>query len=250
VLIRAVAFLLLAVFPLADVRLNVTCRDSDSIYIPTNLAGTYFQVTNDVWGDPKSEHVQCVSGGNGGLGWQWSKPRFTYAPYFPHISLNVSQITPKRVTEISRLQVIASLVIAASGTYNLAFDVWITADLNGIQVTDEVMVWLLWTNRTLTRVPITTTDGFNNYGYMTYMDRWRFHAFFLLANTIPFVVDLKRLLTFAGIDGYIRELSLGNEIFSGVGRTKIYAINIIMDQLTVGNSGACYVPSCANIFNP
>lgn len=88
-------------------------------------------------------------------------------------------------------------------------------------------------------------DGYNNYAYLTFKADWRFHAFFLLANKIPFNVDLHRLLNFAGVNGYVRSISLGNELFSGTGETVIYAINIEITDVSVRNAGGCFELSCA-----
>ena len=183
------------------------------------------------------------------MGWRWDKPRFTYQPYFPNVELNVTQMMHVNATQFRALEVILIAVVNANGNYNLAFDIWFTADRGGKQVTDEVMVWLIWTDREF-RLPKAVNDGFNDYGYITFKAAWRFHAFILLANKIPFHVDLLRLITFAGVDGYLRSISLGNEVFSGTGRTKVYAINIMVNELSIRNAGACYSPSCADSYSP
>lgn len=225
--------------------MKVTCDDGDSIQLGTNLHGVVFQVSNDVWGDPGNYHNQCVFAGAGGLGWRWLKPSFSYQPYFPNLTFNVSQNIPTTVAQLSRLQVTLSAVVRGTGTYNLAFDVWFSSDREGKLLTDEIMVWLVWTNRTI-QLPTAVNDGYNNYGYLTFKAQWRFHAFFLLANKIPFSVDLGRLFKFAGVNGYLKSISLGNEVFYGSGETIIYAINIEINDLSVRNAGACYELSCAN----
>jgi hypothetical protein len=235
--------------PTAASNITVTCRDGDSIRLPSNLNGVYFQVSNNVWGDPNNQHAQCVFGGVGGLGWRWLKPRFSYKPYFPNLSLNVSQYVPAAVAQLHTLQVVLSAVVRGTGTYNLAFDVWFSADPEGRQVTDEVMVWLLWTNRTIPLPPV-MSDGNDKYAYLTYKAEWRYHAFFLLANKIPFLINLERLISFTGVNGYVSSISLGNEVFSGSGETVIYAINIQFNDLSIRNAGGCYELACARDFAP
>jgi hypothetical protein len=240
-----VALLILAVFPhAAATDMRVACGDSDSIQLETNLQRVAFQVNNDVWGDPHNYHIQCVFAGVGGLGWRWLKPNFSYQPYFPNLTFNVSRNMPTTVAQLGKLQVTFSARVRATGTYNLAFDIWFSSDQSGNHITDEVMVWLLWTNRTI-NLPTVVNDGFSNYGYITFNLQWRFHAFFLLANRIPFSVDLKKLFNFAEVHGYLRTISLGNEVFSGSGETIIYAINIEINGLSVRNAGGCYELSCA-----
>jgi hypothetical protein len=240
------ALLLLLLLPLANAsRVRVTCTDGDSISLATDLRGIYFQVIDDVWGDSGNRHEQCVFAGDGGLGWRWLKPDFSYQPYFPNLSLNVSQNIPTTVAQLHKLQVTFSAIVRATGTYNLAFDVWFTSDREGTQRTDEVMVWLLWSNRTI-QLPTAVYDGYYNYGYLTFKAQWRFHAFFLLANRMPFAVNLERLFNFAGVNGYVKSISLGNEVFSGTGETIIYAINIEINDLSIRNAGGCYELSCAS----
>jgi hypothetical protein len=246
--ILPIALLALALFPYtAAADMKVACGDGDSIRLETNLPRLTLQVNNDVWGDSRSYHSQCIFAGAGGLGWRWLKPSFSYQPYFPNLRFNVSQNMPTTVAQLSRLQVTFSAVVRGTGTYNLAFDIWFSSDRGGSHLTDEVMVWLLWVNRTV-NLPVAVSDGYNNYGYIAFNVQWRFHAFFLLANKIPFSVDLKRLVNFAGVNGYLRSISLGNEVFYGSGETIIYAINIEINDLSIRNAGACYELSCATVL--
>jgi hypothetical protein len=242
---RAVFLILLVFLPLVNGQhVEVKCSDGASLMLQTNLKEVYYQVSNDVSGGPRSHHVQCVFAGDGGLGWRWLKPDFGYQPYFPNLSLNVSQNIPTTVAQLQTLQVTFSAIVRGTGTYNLAFDVWFSSDREGTQRTDEVMVWLLWSNRTI-QLPAAVSDGYNNYGYLTFKAQWRFHVFFLLANRIPFAVNLERLFNFAGVSGYVQSISLGNEVFSGTGETIIYAINIEINDLSIRNAGGCYELSCA-----
>lgn len=240
------AMLLLLLFqPLTSASpIRATCTDGGSILLQTNLRGVFFQVINDVWGDPGNRHEQCVFAGDGGLGWRWLKPSFSYQPYFPNLLLNVNQYFHVTTAQLHKLQVVFSAVVRGTGTYNLAFDVWFSADRDGKQLTDEVMVWMLWTNRTIRLSPV-VNDGFNDYGYITFKASWRFHAFLLLANRIPFLVDLGKLIHSAQVSGYLKSISLGNELFSGIGQTNIYAINMLINDLSIRNAGACYSLPCA-----
>jgi hypothetical protein len=244
---QALPLLLLSLLllPLANAsQVKVTCTDGDSILLETNLKEVYYQVSNEVSGDPHNHHEQCVFAGDGGLGWRWLKPDFSYQPSFPNLSLNVNQNIPTTVAQLQRLQVTSSAIVRGTGPYDLAFDVWFSSDREGTQRTDEVLVWLLWSNRTI-QLPAVVYDGYNYYGYLTFKAQWRFHAFFLLANRIPFAVNLEKLVNFAGVNGYLQSISLGNEVFSGTGETIIYAINIEINDLSIRNAGGCYELSCA-----
>jgi hypothetical protein len=217
--------------------------------VRTNLEEIYLQVSSNVWGDQNSQPTQCVFGGVGGLGWRWLKPEFSYQPYFPNLSLNLSHYMPTTVAQLRMLQVVLSAIVRETGTYNLALDVWFSADPEGKRVTDEVMAWLLWTNRTIP-LPPALSNGNNNYTYLTHKEGRRFHAFFLLANKIPFLINLERLTRLAGVNGYISSISIGNEVFSGTGETIVYAINIQINDLSIRNAGGCYQLSCARDSTP
>jgi hypothetical protein len=245
---KGLILLLLTLLPLTDgTHLTITCADGGSMQLPTNLNGTYLQVNNGVWGDPNGVHKQCIFAADEGFGWRWLKRSFTYRPYFPHVSFNVSEYMPVTVSQLHTLQVTFSAVIRGTGTYNLAFDLWFSADPQGKHITDEVMVWLVWTNRTI-KLPIAINDGYNDYGYLTFKAGWKFHAFFLLANKIPFIVNFERLLRFAGVNDYLDSINLGSEVFSGTGETIVYAINIQLNDLSIRNANGCYDLSCAGVL--
>ena len=116
-----------------------------------------YMVSNNVWGKGEiTDYQQCISKTQQGDAtqfewtWQWpgnggqvkSYPEIIYG-WKPWNSESTTPAMPVKLADLQQATVTYDASISATGTYNLAFDVWITRDAvsKPENITHEIMIW-------------------------------------------------------------------------------------------------------------
>jgi hypothetical protein len=252
----------------------VQSRASKWIYVPPSrtvcsdwatLAFGEFLLENNVWGGPAEPHLQCVTFGPGSFGWNLSRPSPSdndecdcIQPYYPEViygkkpwrSESTTGSLPVLVDSIKTLEVSLAVSMNPYEKYNLAFDIWITNQTEGIPVhiTDELMIWLVWTpDLAGENIIDVLNDGQNVYQHRAYAHwdmiqtsgalKWRYHQFTLTKQVVPPKMNILTFLNHLKKEGhdlrYLASIELGNEVWSGAGATNVTMLRI--DLKTASN---------------
>lgn len=221
----------------------VTCEDYERI-----IVGDYM-LNNNVWnkGD-RTDYTQCVFAQSNTspttMGWRWDWPGTGgQVQAYPEIMFGDSPWDdepptgplPLPVSECD-LVVTYDASLQAEGTWNLAFEMWLTSDPSPAEqnITDEVMIWVD-VNGLAPGGPLNGTAELDGVEYRVYVARghgdesggssatWSYIAFVtrdpMLSGTLKMKSFLDYLLEKGIIekDRYVASLELGNEVVSGKG---------------------------------
>ena len=223
---------------------RATCVDSAAIPFGD------FLLENNVWGGPGEPHVQWIKASSASFGWNWSRLGSAQSswshrsPYYPEVicgkkpwrDSSTTKILPFLIESLDRLEVSLCLSMQAFGDYNLALDLWVTNDVqaNPESITDEIMIWFVWTHN-VGKIVSTMNDGYNGYEYRVYESGgwgYRFHQFTLVNQAIPTKINLLAFLNNLAGRGYdlryLASIELGNEVWGGTGETAISELGIDM----------------------
>ena len=218
-------------------------------------------VENNVWGQGNiDDFIQCIyrtgSGDNIHFGWSWdwpnenndvkSYPEVIYGKK-PWSSSSTTQQLPIKINNIDEIYVDYDLSINANGSYNLAFEFWVTTDSLSSQtgITTEVMIWMdnNIINPAGSLIASVNFDGFEYNVYRANWDTWTYIAFLsvepqysgLLAvhNFVQYLVNEGMLNT----DEYFADFEMGNEVIYGTGQTDInkYDLYVNTNPLSINH---------------
>ena len=218
-------------------------------------------IENNVWGQGEiDDFIQCIyrtgSGDNIHFGWSWdwpnennevkSYPEVIYGKK-PWSSSSTTQELPIKINNIDELYVDYDLNMSANGSYNLAFEFWVTTDSLSSQtgITTEVMIWMdnNIINPAGSLIATVNFDGFQYNVYRANWDTWTYIAFLsvepqysgLLAvhNFVHYLVNEGMLDT----DEYFADFEMGNEVIYGTGQTDInkYDLYVNTNPLSINN---------------
>lgn len=206
-----------------------------------NEVGDYL-LENNIWGQGAiTDFSQCIyTTNNSRYGWTWNWPnQGTNVKAYPEVifgkkpwsQTSTHQSLPQKVSNIETFIVDFDVDISASGSYNLAFEFWVTSDSlsNEEEITTEVMIW---TAGDLLQPAGSMIAGveFNGIGYSLYksnFDNWVYYAFLsdqeqlngtlYIHDFIQYMIDNNYLY----VNDFIANIEMGNEVVNGVGRTDV-----------------------------
>lgn len=213
-------------------------------------------VFNNIWGisrDPVNGFSQCMIVGDSEVIFRWKNFEHGQGKVksFPHITsgwdwngLYTDQsIFPLNLDDALGLVASYNVITTGSGTYNTAFDVWMSRTrLPGRprqDLTHEVMIWIHRNNWNIPRKRsgVVRIDGrlFDLYNDPTTYGSWRVVSFVAHQSIMhgklklgAFFSYLKSIGVLSGNE-YVNGISFGNEIVHGNGETVINNFNIIRE---------------------
>ncbi len=226
-----------------------------------------FIYQNNVWGKGDiTEYVQCIlrrgPDGNEQYGWRWQWPRGTgnvkaypeviygHKPW--HASSTTASL-PVRIASISKLSVHYALEMTAQGTYNLAFDIWVTSTNPPTPetITHEIMIWMDQTFQPQAQEFRVGQVAIDDVTYDLYIrphfdpapgtdhglaaKKPYYIAFVSQVAQYSGVVNVEKILGYLvqhghiPSDHYMASLELGNEIIAGTGEAWLNRFQIEMD---------------------
>ncbi|MEJ6951378.1 hypothetical protein [Natronospora cellulosivora (SeqCode)] len=206
------------------------------------LIDEHFVLINNMWSTTQNTEQIIFVTDDGRYGWEWERANTDSAsPNYPEVLLGVkpwgahdftTDVLPIQLGEIDSLFMEIDLdynIFKEDGYWNLAFELWLTEDKPGDDVsdsiTDEVMIWFDWKDGLWDWDPPVDPNAVDdgNYTYEYNVSEsgwgdddwigggWTYSQFRILdKGTIPEVVDLKPFL-----DYIQEELGRGDDIWLG-----------------------------------
>ncbi|MBN1797886.1 MAG: hypothetical protein JW822_04890 [Spirochaetales bacterium] len=201
-------------------------------------------IQNNVWGKQNiTNYEQCIYKespiDNFPVGWHWvwpeppggvkAYPEIIYG-HKPWSAASTTADLPVQISAITDITAVYDITQTASGSYNLAFDVWLndTNPPTGESITRELMIWL---DREV-MVPAGTyqatvnIDGEAYDFYKTEFPDWTYIAFVKQTSEFSGTTRIDLFFDYLVANGHIADteycssIELGNEIVSGSGSTE------------------------------
>jgi hypothetical protein len=221
--------------------------DEISYVEATSFSFDEYILENNMWGKGSiEEYSQCIfmkdKGGGIEFGWEWEWPyEHREVKAYPEIIYgwkpfrweSTTEKLPLRLDSIKNLTVTYAAEIEATGTYNFAFDIWITkaAQPSEENITREIMIWVdstYWSPHG-TVVDTVVFDGEEYNFHKASISTWSYLAFQIISkdNMLKGDLDIKKFLDYLienshmSSGEYLASIELGNEIMEGKGRTII-----------------------------
>lgn len=201
---------------------------------------------NNVWGKGDiSNYEQCLlkrsQNGTNQFGWRWFWPKasgqvkafpevvFGYKPWH---SSSTTPLLPAPISTLANLTVSYDVELRAEGTYNLAFDIWVTSSIPPTPdtITHEVMIWVAQTFEAQPRQYFVTQVWVDNKHYDLYLHHAArsgtgadYIAFVSREPQFGGTLDLKQFIDYLvgeghiPVDNHLASVELGNEIVAGSG---------------------------------
>ena len=274
-------FLGLAVTGCADIVYDAPSGDNDTPPAPTpaaviiesrcadwaELESLDLLYHNNVWGKGDlTDYEQCLLrrnlDGTMQYGWRWQWPDGTgHVKAYPEViyghkpwhATSTTPSLPVRIASVNTLSVHYAVELSAQGTYNLAFDIWVTRDNPPTPetITHEIMIWLDQTfppqSPEFRAGQVTMDDitydlyirpGFdpapgNSHG----LSEAKIHyiAFVSQGDQYRGTIDVAQFLDYLvahdhiPADGYVASVELGNEVIAGTGELWLHSYRIEVD---------------------
>ena len=242
--------------------------------------GSYL-VENNVWGQGNiTDFTQCIyrtgSGDDIHFGWNWDWPGgSSNVKAYPEVmfgkkpwsSSSTNTALPIKIQNLDEFYVVYDLDMVAAGSYNLAFEFWVTTDSMSSEtgITTEVMIWM--DNNLISPagniIGTVTFDGLDYNLYRADWDSWTYFAFLSAEPQYNGVLGVHHFvdhLVSQGMlnsDEYFADFELGNEVVYGTGQTEIrqYEIYVNSNPLSVASPESIpelfkLLPAYPNPFNP
>jgi len=207
---------------------------------------------NNVWGKGSiSDYEQCLfeaSGGGFPAGWHWIWPQpgggvKAYPEViFGHKPWNASSTTldlPVQLSEDPEITAAYDITQDASGSYNLAFDIWLTSTNppTGNTITREIMIWL---DRNIivaagTFQETVTIDSESYDFYRADFADWTYLAFVKTAPEFSGNTRIDLFFDYLVGEGHITaaeycaSIEFGNEVISGSGQTELTSYSVTIN---------------------
>ncbi len=218
-------------------------------------------VENNVWGQGDiDDFIQCIyRTGNGDdihFGWSWdwpnsnndvkSYPEVIYGKK-PWSSSSTTPELPIKINNIDEMYVDYDLNMNANGSYNLAFEFWVTTDSLSSQtgITTEVMIWMdnNIINPAGSLIATVNFDGFEYKVYRANWDSWTYLAFLSVEPQYSGLLAIHNFVDYLVNEGmlnpneYFADFEMGNEVIYGTGKTDItkYDLYINTNPLSINN---------------
>ncbi|MBT3608368.1 MAG: T9SS type A sorting domain-containing protein [Candidatus Marinimicrobia bacterium] len=212
-------------------------------------------IENNIWGQGSiNNYTQCIYiTEDSSFGWNWDWPNQGYnVKAYPEViygkkpwsSQSTHPSLPVKIGDVESFVVDFDLTMSGSGSYNLAFEFWVTSDSMSMEdeITTEVMIW---TDQNIiepagTQIAIPFFDGYYYNLYQEIFDGWTYFAFVSdtpqhqgtlnVYNFLSYMVALGLL----DQDEYIGSFEMGNEVVYGTGSTDIHEFSVsINDNLKI-----------------
>lgn len=228
------------------------CGDWDT------LAASDLVYQNNVWGKGDiADYEQCLltrsQDGATEYGWRWRWPRGNgQVKSYPEViygqkpwdSESSTSALPARIESIRELSIAYAVELSAEGTYNLAYDIWVTSTdpPTPDTITHEIMIWLDRTFEAQPRQYLAGQVVMDDITYDLYL-RPNFHsasgagyiAFVSQEPQFNGVVDVVALLGYLvehdhiSADYYVASVELGNEVIDGTGELWLQRFQVTTD---------------------
>ena len=222
------------------------------------LADSGLVYQNNVWGKGDiADYEQCLLtrrlDGATEYGWRWQWPKGAgHVKAYPQViyghkpwnSASTTSVLPARIASIKELSIAYAVDMSAQGTYNLAYDIWLTSSNPPTPdtITHEVMIWM---DRTFEAQPRRYLAGqvvVDDIVYDLYL-RSNFHsasgadyiAFVSREPRLDGVVDVAAFLGYLvehdhiDADPYVASVELGNEVIDGTGELWLQRFQVTAD---------------------
>ena len=242
--------------------------------------GSYL-VENNVWGQGSiTDFSQCIyrtgTGNDIQFGWNWNWPiGNSDVKAYPEVifgkkpwsSSSTNEALPIKIQNLDEFYVAYDLDMVATGSYNLAFEFWVTTDSMSSEtgITTEVMIWM--DNNLISPagniISTVTFDGFDYNLYRANWDSWTYFAFISVESQYSGVLGVHHFvnhLVTQGVldpDEYFADFELGNEVVYGTGQTDIQQYEIYVNSSPLSIASSEIIPShyslsynYPNPFNP
>ena len=231
---------------------EVHCGDWDE------LADSGLVYQNNVWGKGDiADYEQCLLtrsvDGVVEYGWRWEWPKGTgHVKAYPQViyghkpwnAASTTSILPARIKSIKELSIAYAVEMSAQGTYNLAYDIWLTSSNPPTPdtITHELMIWMDRTFEAQSRKYLAGQVVVDDIVYDLYL-RPNFHpasgagyiAFVSREPRFSGVVDVVALLGYLvehdhiSADHYVASVELGNEVIDGTGELWLQRFQVTAD---------------------
>jgi hypothetical protein len=204
----------------------------------------------------------------GSFGWNLSRlspsifERYqSIQPYYPEViygknpwhAVSTTTSLPVALDSLRTLEVSLMVSMKPYAKYNFAFDIWITnnKESSPTDITDEVMIWLVWTpGQAGEYVLDTLNDGYNIYQHRVYRDwnmimtnaqeQHRYHQFTIGKQGVPSKINvlafLDHLMNEKHDLRYLASIEIGNEVWRGVGATTITKLRVDLETTSLKSS--------------
>ena len=222
------------------------------------LADSGLVYQNNVWGKGDiADYEQCLLtrsvDGVVEYGWRWQWPKGTgHVKAYPQViyghkpwnAASTASVLPARIESIRELSIAYAVEMSAQGTYNLAYDIWLTSSNPPIPdtITHEVMIWMARTFEAQPRQYLAGQVVVDDIAYDLYL-RPNFHpasgagyiAFVSQEPQFSGVVDVVALLGYLvehdhiSADHYVASVELGNEVIDGTGELWLQRFQVTTD---------------------
>ena len=175
-------------------------------------------------------------------------------PYYPEViygknpwhAVSTTASLPVALDSLKTLEVSLMVSMKPYPKYNFAFDIWITnnTESSPTDITDEVMVWLVWTpGQAGEYVLDTLNDGYNVYQHRVYKDwnmimtspeeQHRYHQFTITKQGVPSRINVLAFLDHLRKEKidfrYLASMELGNEVWHRTGATTITKLRVDLE---------------------
>jgi len=208
-------------------------------------------IENNIWGQGSiNNYTQCIYiTEDSSFGWNWDWPNQGYnVKAYPEViygkkpwsTQSTHPSLPLKIGDVESFVVDFNLTMSGSGSYNLAFEFWVTSDSMSMEdeITTEVMIW---TDQNIiepagTQIAIPFFDGYYYNLYQEIFDGWTYFAFVSdtpqhqgtlnVYNFLSYMVALGLL----DQDEYIGSFEMGNEVVYGTGSTDIHEFSVSINE--------------------
>ncbi len=222
------------------------------------LADSGLVYQNNVWGKGDiADYEQCLLArsvdGVVEYGWRWQWPKETgHVKAYPQViyghkpwnSASTASALPARIASIEELSIAYAVEMSAQGTYNLAYDIWLTSSNPPTPdtITHEIMIWMDRTFEAQPRKYLAGQVVVDDITYDLYL-RPNFHpasgagyiAFVSREPQLGGVVDVAAFLGYlvehnhVPADSYLASVELGNEVIDGTGELWLQRFQVTTD---------------------
>ena len=177
----------------------------------------------------------------------------------PWSSNSTNAALPIKIQNLDEFYVVYDLDMVATGSYNLAFEFWVTIDSMSSEtgITTEVMIWM---DHNLIGpagniIGTVTFDGIDYYLYQANWDSWTYFAFISAEPQYSGVLGVHHFvdhLVRQGMlnpDEYFADFELGNEVVYGMGQTDIQQYEIYVNSSPLNVASPETIPGHYNLSN-
>ena len=208
-------------------------------------------IENNVWGQGSiNNYTQCIYiTEDSSFGWNWDWPNQGYnVKAYPEVifgkkpwsSQSTHPSLPVKIGEVESFVVDFDLTMTGSGSYNLAFEFWVTSDSMSMEdeITTEVMIW---TDQNIlepagTQIAVPFFDGYYYNLYQENFDGWTYFAF--ISDTpqhqgtlnVDYFISYMVALGLLDQDEYIGSFEMGNEVVYGTGSTDVHEYSVSINE--------------------